>query len=756
MKNTCSLNGTWRLYFFTGEETDAVSPADLAGKSWIPATVPGNVEPDLAAAGVIPKELFKGMATEENYPLEDYAWWYETRFSLPEDATGKNIFLCFDGVDCLGEYYLNGEKIATSENAFRQIRLDISGSVRLTGENVLHVHLLPATAWAYRQEFDQFLQNRGGEQSYLRKPVHAFGWDIFPRAVSAGLWKDVSLELDDGYGFEDFSYYCTKATAQEAVIRFQGSVRAPYPAFRKEIALRVTGTCGSSHFSHTQRLRFKTTTFQLTLPRPKLWWPYGYGEANVYDLTCELLVDGEVKSSRRMNMGIRTVELKRTETLLEENHGFHFLINGVQVMCRGSNWVPLDAYHSRDRERYARALALFTETHCNILRVWGGGVYEQEPFYDYCDRHGIMVWQDFMMACVTVSMDERTMENIRQEATWAVRTLRHHPSIILWAGDNEIDSMLAHQGKRPGINRITRQLLPQVIDCNDTGRPYLPSSPYLTDRAYLSYGKEDIFPETHQWGARDYYKADFYKHSRAHFVSETGYHGCPCLESLKEIVDDDKLWPIFNEQWALHSSDQSGDLYRVKLMWEQIGQLFAFQPETIEDFILASQISQAEAKKYFIERIRIARPYTGGIIWWNMLDGWPQMSDAVVDYFFRKKLAYHYIRRCQRPFALMMDELKDWVYTLVATNDTLDPVTGNYQVTDIDTGEVLAQGDYIVAANENQRLCTIPMHYSQKRFLLIRWDNGSGWQYNHYLCGMPGFDFRQYKVWLEKLNAIAD
>lgn len=598
------------------------------------------------------------------------------------------------------------------------------------------------------------MQTNGREQSYLRKPVHSFGWDIFPRAVSAGLWKDVTLEFDDGYGFADFSYYCTKAEAHEAVLRFQGSVYAPCRALPGNISVRVRGTCGDSVFTHTERLKFKTTSFQVCVPKPRLWWPYGYGPANVYELTYELIVDGQVRARERMNLGIRTVELRRTETLLQENHCFHFWINGVQVMCRGSNWVPLDAYHSRDRQRYQQALALCTECHCNILRVWSGGVYEQEEFYDYCDRHGIMVWQDFMNACILVSMDDDTMENIRQEATWAVRTLRSHPCIILWSGDNEIDQVVAGNGKRPGINLISRKLLPEVIDRNDTGRPYLASSPYVADSVYRKYQVEDIFPEAHQWGARDYYKADFYKFSKAHFVSETGYHGCPCLESVEKIVDADKVWPIFNEQWALHSSDQMGRMYRVQLMWDQIRQLFHFEPENIQDFILASQISQAEAKKYFIERVRIARPYTSGIIWWNLLDGWPQMSDAVVDYFFQKKLAYSYIKRCQSPFALMIDEMKEWAYPLVASNDTLKTVEGTYQVMDIDSEEILAQGTHSVAPNENQCLCRIPMLYSDQRFLLIRWDNGEGPRYNHYLCGMPGFDFRQYKGWLDKMNEL--
>lgn len=456
-----------------------------------------------------------------------------------------------------------------------------------------------------------------------------------------------------------------------------------------------------------------------------------------------------------MNMGIRTVELERTDSLTEKNHCFRFVINGLPVMCKGSNWVPMDAYHSRDKARYKKALELFSDSHCNIARVWGGGVYEQEEFYDYCDRHGIMVWQDFCMACIVPSMDSHTLKIMEQEFSFAVKSLRHHPSIILWAGDNEVDQMLAINGINPAINTITRSLIPSILARHDPFRPYLPSSLYISSDLYKLYPKEDVFPERHLWGARDYFKADFYKQSKAHFVSETGYHGCPSKKSLEKIVDKDKLWPIYNEQWSLHSSDQRGSPERVKLMENQIIQLFGFSPENLDDFVLASQISQAEAKKYFIERIRIGKPEKSGVIWWNMIDGWPQMSDAVVDYFYEKKLAYYYIKRSQQPFVLMIDEMHDWHYDLVASNDTLKTKKGSYKVYEVMSGKVYCQGDFEVHKNQNLILDNINLMYSDKLMLVIEWCIDAKTYYNHYLCGYPAFDFESYKKWLGKFMQIS-
>lgn len=189
-------------------------------------------------------------------------------------------------------------------------------------------------------------------------------------------------------------------------------------------------------------------------------------------------------------------------------------------------------------------------------------------------------------------------------------------------------------------------------------------------------------------------------------------------------------------------------------MWDQIKQLFDFEPENIEDFVTASQISQAEAKKFFIERIRIKKPEASGVMWWNMLDGWPQMSDAVVDYFFDKKLAYYYIKRSQEPVVVMLEEMHDWVYTVVASNDTLQPAVLEYKVYDIDTDEVFAADKITVGANANLRAEAIRMMYTEKRFLVIEYKLNDKIYYNHYLAGNPAFDFNTYKLWLDKFNKL--
>ncbi len=756
MTTKICLNKKWDLFYFKTEPafTD-VSEIEKLAENKITANIPENFEISLANAGIIDKDLYKGMTTRDNQKFEGYDWWYKTEFSAPEIKKNEKLFLNFEGVDCIAEYYLNGKNVSYSDNALIPHRFEITDYIEQN--NILYVHIKSAMRYAFEQEYNQFLSLtcQQGFQAYLRKSAHSFGWDIFPRAISGGIWRDVNLEIENEYKVEELSYFVKEINKKSANIVFTTVFDVPYDEMQRAVVLKVKGVCGDSEFFHEHYVSgCKVLRFDLWVDNPKLWWPYGYGEPNIYDLTYELYVDGELKDQGSMNLGIRIAELKRTETMLEKDHRFKFVINGVDVMCCGSNWVPLDAYHSRDKEKYQKALSLFTEANCNMVRVWGGGVYEQEEFYNYCDRNGLMVWQDFCVACCGLPYDQM-YSAIEKEAIYIVKALRHHPSLVVWSGDNEVDEILAINKRPTDMNRFTRELYPRIINMHDTMRSYLQSSPYLAPAEAKNYTYEntpDVFPERHLWGARDYYKADFYAKSKAHFVSETGYHGCPSVKSVKKTVDENAVWPIYNEQWSLHSSNQFGGLDRVQLMDDQIVQLFGKKMDNIEDFSIASQISQAEAVKFMIERIRINKPYTGGIIWWNMVDGWPQMSDAVVDYFYEKKLAFDYIKRSQQPLCLMIDEMKDWNYTLVATNDTLKPQSGKYKVYDVLNKKTYAEGEFTVEANQNEILTKIRMMYTDKAFLVIAWEIDGKKYYNHYLCGFPEFDFSTYKNWLKEFN----
>ena len=247
--------------------------------------------------------------------------------------------------------------------------------------------------------------------------------------------------------------------------------------------------------------------FEIDVHDPMLWWPRGYGDPNLYQVTTQLLQNDKVIASREDSVGIRKLELIRTETTSAEKPGqFLFKVNGVPILVKGSNWVPADAFHSRDAARYEKILALVTDLECNMLRCWGGNVYEDDAFFDICDRNGIMVWQDFAMACAIYPQTPEFLEVMRQEAISVVRKLRNHPSLALWSGDNEVDQSYFFSGLDPAHNKITREVLPQVVFQCDPYRPYLPSSPYMSPEV-IATGNLKLMPEDHLWGPRDYFKS---------------------------------------------------------------------------------------------------------------------------------------------------------------------------------------------------------------------------------------------------------
>ena len=740
------LNGEWSLKGRRqGSEDEYIT---------LTASVPGMVQLDMSRAGILPEDLYYGENIKETEKYEDYEWWYERKFDAPMER--QRVFLVFRGVDCIAEYFLNGEKIGESDNMFIPHEFEIGKYLR-DGENTLSVHLLSPTVHTHSRDYDIFniavSWRETPVNTYIRRAPHTYGWDIMPRAVTCGLWRDVQIEVRDEIYFKQaFFYFPHRARYDYADDRpcFCYVTDSDWKDFTG-VEIEIDAVCGESRIHHRFKAPYSAGRYKFTVDAPKLWWPKGYGEANVYDVALRIYSDGRLIHEKKTSFGIRTVELVRSESTDGKNGCFKFLINGEEVMCKGTNWVPLDAFHSRDRERYREALSLLDDSGSNIIRCWGGNVYEDHELFDFCDRHGIMVWQDFAMACNNYPQKEEFFDKMRKEAESVIRELRHHPSLILWSGDNEIDCMMKRADALPSKNRITREILGEAVYKNDVGRPYLPSSPYVSDEVFFSNSLD--CPEEHIWGRRDYHKSDFIKQSKYHFVSETGYHGCPSLESIKKFISPEKVWPYKNNsEWILHSSDQNGNDARVMLMEYQVRQMFGNVPEDPEEYVLASQISQAEAKKYFIERMRVGRPNKSGIIWWNLLDGWPQMSDAVVDYYFDKKLAYYYIKRSQKPFIIALDELYDRNQNIVACNDTLNPVSGKFTITDSETDEVIFEKEFTAGANTSTVLGLLPMEYSMKKMLIIKWEAGCHSGFNHYTTGFIPYDFEKYKEWIKKYS----
>lgn len=765
---TILLNGQWTLTYGP-QRDDLVTPEDLVRCDWptLPATVPGNVELDLVAAGKL-EDPSTGNHIYALRPLETYQWWYRRAFPSPVLAPEQRCELVFEGLDCLGTIWLNGVCIGTTDNMFVPHRFDVTGQLRHDRDNDLVVRIDSAVLAARQHRYTAIEWAAEGrwESLPVRKAAHMYGWDIMPRVVTAGLWRDVILNVVDTTHLRDV-YWATQATdpvrrtASVLVAWDFATPRHDIDRLRVRVTLRRRGDVAHQVeypvFATHDRQRF-------VVADADLWWPRGYGEPALYDASVELLdADGAVLDAHHCRIGLRTAELHRTPITTDEVPGeFVFVVNGEKIFVKGTNWVPLDAFHSRDAQHLKTAVAMLVDLNCNMVRCWGGNVYEDHAFFDLCDENGIMVWQDFALACALYSQDDAFCATIREEAETIVRRLRNHCSLVLWAGNNENDDAFNWHGLGhidPNSDRLSRQVLAEVVRQNDLTRPYLPSSPYHSPELFARGAKNDDMPEVHLWGPRGYFKHPFYSSSPAHFVSEIGYHGCPNRESLEQMLDPGFLWPWQdNDQWLTKAvrifRDSHIHDYRILLMANQIVYLFGALPDNLDDFILASQITQAEAKKFFIEWWRQGKWRRTGILWWNLRDGWPIISDAIVDYYNCKKLAYAYIKRVQTDVCVICGESVDGQHPLIVVNDTRGDAAGHVTVKDADTGVMLVEADFSVPVNGKAIVDALDASPVPGMWLL-EWQLADGTcGRNHYLCGPAPVTLEAYRRWLPTLELI--
>lgn len=743
-KHVCSLCGDWNLCVLPHKESiDISNIGEVYSNNLevIPAKVPGNLELDLYSAGKV-EDLFFGTNPDRiRRYTEKLHCYYFRKFTI--DSIPGDPVLCFDGLDCYADVFVNGIKVASFDNMLIKETCNI-GNVLKIGENEIFIHIKPAIIEAQKYEYP-FLVSAGRssyEQLYVRKPAHMYGWDIVPRYISAGIWRPCYIEFDQEEGIVEYYLCPTK-------LEDNGSLQVEFQYITKcdiegDTRIKVEGKCKDHTFCFDIPMIFPCgNKKKLKIENPKLWWPRGYGEQNMYDITLTLISDGKVIDVIEFSQGLRTVKLNFTQSMEGDNGEFVFIVNNKKVYAKGSNWVPADAFHSRDHERIPKILDVVEECNCNFLRCWGGNVYEDEEFYNICDKKGIMIWQDFCFACSKYPQDEEFFRRIKEETIQIVKRLRSHACLALWSGDNECDlrwNVWESIEIDPNRNELSRSLLAWVVEQYDPAKTYLPSSPYITPRIAqigIRKGGLEVMPEWHHylWG-KNFYKNDKTFREKTKFVSEFGAMGAPSPESLKKYISPEKLWPYNedNDEWIMHSTsavpELRENLFRLGIFFDQIHLIFNEGAQDLADFSIKSQVVQAEQLKYFIEYCRMHKWAKTGIIWWNIMDGWPQFSDAVVDYYFDKKFAFYAIKAAQQDVCVMVTDDGDDLKICVA-NDTLKDANINYTLKDAQTGEILAKGTHLAKANTSEKIGNIA--YSGKtRLISIEWDGDAAGD-NHYL-----------------------
>lgn len=718
--HSLSLNGAWRLAWCEpGEGEDLDWPqTGPAGPEIVRADVPGDVHLDLLDAGLLEEPLYGRHAPACRW-MERTDWWYARTFHLPAGHIGRRTELHFDGLDTTADIWLNGRHLGRSNNAHVPHIFDATGVVR-AGMNRLVVRVDAGVRAADGKEVDRYTMHTAGEElprMWIRKPQFTFQWDWAPRLLTCGIWRDVELRTYETLALRNLALRTHLDEGGAARIGVRAEVEsfpgAPLPV---ELTITLSRDSASELTLRAEAAPGGTELVgDLTLQDPDLWWPRPLGEPALYDVSAVLRADGAVADSRAFRYGVREVELLQ-EDLGEEGTSFVLAVNGEKVFCKGANWVPADSLIARvGPARYGALIGAAAEANFNMLRIWGGGIYEDDLFYDLCDEHGILIWQDFMFSCAYYPDDDpEFMAEVRAEAQKAVRRLRNHPCIAIWCGNNE-NQWIHYQRRQAGGaaercygERIYDELLPEVCAALDPTRPYWPSSPWGGEDPNSQWAGD-----RHNWDVTilaptieertDYRR---YAEDRSKFMSEFGVIGPPHLDTLRRYLPPRQL-ERDSEVWAFRTNRFEKGTLRAALerYWRPADEL------SLEQYLRAGQVIQAEVLKFALEHWRRRKFATAGALFWMYADCWGEVGWTVIDYYLSRKPSYWAVRRAFAPTLVSLAEEDSGEVGVWLVNDRPRPVEGRLAAgwLNLATGDLdLDQVPVVAPANAAERIRAVP------------------------------------------------
>jgi beta-mannosidase len=669
-----TLHDGWRF-----RETDAEPIPNSDVQRWLPARVPGHLHLDLERAGVIPNP-FERMHERGVQWVDERDWTYQTQFEVdPAELAGARHVLRFDGLDTVATVLLNDRPLGSVDNMFIAHELDVTDALQ-AGANVLEVQFESAervgaerrrAALPDADEAIATSDTRHGltSRSMVRKAQYTWGWDWGPRLRGCGIWQPVSLVRIPVGRLRDWWWHAAFADDGSCAVTVHADAEGSASEVRVHLDdQEVVATVGSD--------------VVVRIAEPRRWWPAGSGEPHLYELRVELLDDGAVVDVLLHRIGLREVELVQEPD--EAGSSFGFRVNGIPLYAKGANWIPDDSFLARVTVEQLRAqLAMAVDCGMNMLRIWGGGVYESTDFYDTCDELGLLVWQDFAFACALYPEDDAFAEAVRVEAQAAVRRLRNHTSLALWCGNNENQWLhwMGMFGPVPLLGTpLYDELLPAVVAAEDPDRPYWPGSPWGTEDDPSGDGTGDC----HYWnvwhGEGDWVH---YTKCTARFVSEFGFAGPPDLLTLEESLDPGDLG-VDTPGMRWHDKTSKG--YETYLGY--IG-LHYPAPTTLPDLVYYGQLNQADAMRFGIEHFRRLRPHTMGTLVWQLNDCWPVQSWAWIDHRLRPKAVWYAAKRFYAPLLLSLWRDGDQVHAHLV-NDGGEGRDGELEVRVVDhDGRVL-------------------------------------------------------------------
>ena len=705
----------------------------VRGNNWHPATVPGVVQSDLMANGIIEDPFFR--LNERSIQWIDKEDWEYKKTIVADDAllAKENIEILFEGLDTYADVYLNDSCILKANNMFREWRVDIK-SILKAGDNELRVYFhSPIKVDMPKFDALHYPIQAGNDQSengglfdkkvavFARKAGYHYGWDWGPRIVTSGIWRPVHLIGWDGAKINNIHYIQQSVNAKEAKILAKIEITADQAA---DATIQITADGIDKVWSKKIEIKEGINTIEtpIRVKDPKLWWSNGLGKAHLYPFTATLKIDDTPVDSHKTNLGLRSLRVVRDKD--EAGTSFYFELNGEKVFAKGANYIPQDNLLPRVTDaKYTETVLAAVNANMNMLRVWGGGIYENKIFYDLCDKYGILVWQDFMFSCNTYPMTPELLDNIRVEAVENVVRLRNHPSIAMWCGNNEMHTAWFNWGwmkqyKELGVLDELRKdykdlfhvLLPEVVEKFDPTTYYWPSSPYGGDPdAKCESGTENWSPngDAHYWGvwhAKD--SIANYNKIRARFFSEYGFQSFPEYESVLKYAPNAEDHDIYSD--VMMSHQRGGSHANGLIEWYLLNEYR--KPKDFQSFLYMGQLLQGDAIKTAIEAHRRAMPYCMGTLYWQHNDCWPVASWSSRDYYGRWK-AQHYFAKKAFDKILLSPIEEDGELNIYVVSDILKKIEGELSLRLMNfKGEILFEDSEKITIPAN----TSKIQYSMK------------------------------------------
>lgn len=693
------LNGAWHFQPDWQSSRITQLPNGLFKKDeWLRATVPGTVHTDLMAAEKIPDPFYRDNESRVQW-VSEIGWCYRRTFQVPaEFLQSAAMQLVAEGLDTFANVFINGRPVAETQNMFIPRRFEVNSWLR-AGENEIEIRFDSPLQRAQELEaqYGRLPVALESYRVYARKAQYSFSWDWGPKLATSGIWRPIRLECCRNLRLNDIF---VEVNLDDDLQSARITTKIEIEKFSNE-AVEFLVEISAPDFHASKRLHAAEDKFSVdfSIEKPRLWWPAGYGDQPIYVATVTARVGDEITDRRSTRFGIRSLELVREKDASGES--FLFRVNNVPIFCKGADWIPADSFIPRISDKKYRSLLIMARTaQMNMLRVWGGGIYEQDIFYDLCDELGILVWQDFMFACGGYPEYPEFVDNVRHEVTAIVKRLRNHPSLALWCGNNENEWLWNMETARPyrempGVS-LFEKVIPEICGAHDPVRPYWQSSPFGgKDPNDASQG------DRHQWNIwSNWADPSTVANDRGRFLSEFGFQAPASLAAWEKVLDTDDRQPQ-SPVFEHHNKQVEGP--------ERLHRYLAGHvnlPVDFEDFVYKTQIVQAEALKTMVEHWRSEKFHTAGALFWQLNDCWPVSSWAVIDSELQPKAAYWYARRFFAPVMVSFKPAGKFVEVWV-TNDTLKTLEAELELSVLTfSGEIsfMRHEPVLISANRSVRL----------------------------------------------------